>query len=301
MPLTLRLQDQLLTKMSHDDWTSVLAPKVDGTWNLHRALLDSQLDFFLLFGSLSGWRGNSGQGNYAAASTFLDSFAQYRRMLGLPASVVTLGPVQGIGRVSNDARLLQALRSRGIYLLTEGDLLNGITLALGQKRAEPSDGCLIPGDFGLGMVSTQPKHEVDIAYLQRDARFGTYLNVQSSAPQREKASSDSVLQEIHIAITNDPSLLDQAECRHNIARELGKQVNMYSSSGEDLSDEDLANLHIDSLMSLEIRHFLRRSFNVDISLMEISNAGTAGQLSEVIIKALKAKLGDGAIEAVPVD
>jgi acyl carrier protein len=76
---------------------------------------------------------------------------------------------------------------------------------------------------------------------------------------------------------------------------------MYSSSGEDLSDEDLANLHIDSLMSLEIRHFLRRSFNVDISLMEISNAGTAGQLSEVIIKALKAKLGAGAIEAVPVD
>lgn len=281
--------------MSYEYWTSALASKVTGTWNLHCVLLNARLDFFLVFSSASGWRGNDGQANYAAANTFLDSFVQYRRTLGLPVSVITPGPVGGVGRVSSDTRLLQALQARGLYLLTERDILNGLKLALSEKRAEPSPGCLIPGDFGLGLAFTKPGYEVDMAHLHQDARFATFLNIQSADPQERKLAGDSVLQELALSIMNDHSLLEQPECRNSITREVGKQINMYSSRGEDLSDEELANLHIDSLTSLEIRYFLRRSFNVEISLMEISNAGTTGKLSEVIIKTLKAKHG-GSVE-----
>lgn len=276
--------------MEYDDWNAALAPKVTGIWNLHRTLLNTDLDFFLIFGSLSGWRGNRGQANYAAANTFLDSFAQYRRRLGLPVSLVTLGPVGGIGQVSKDTRLLQVLHTRSVYLLTERDVLNAIKASLTRKNPEISDGCRITCDLGFGMVSTQPKREAEIAgYMAQDLRYGLYPNLQTNAPEKREAASDSVLQEIASEVKNDPSLLDKEEYRINIRREMGKQINMYTSNAENLSDEELANLHIDSLMSLEIRYYLQRHLNIEVSLMEVSNVGTVRELCEVIIKTLKAK------------
>lgn len=277
--------------MPYEDWTSTLAPKVAGTWNLHRALLNSELDFFLVFSSLSGLRGNNGQANYAAANTFLDAFVQYRSTMGLPASAVTLGPVKGIGRASHDSRLMQALSSRSIYLLTGRDVLDATKLALCQRRAESSEGCLIPGDLGIGMVPTKPGPGISVDYLLRDARFGTFTNSQTSTPVRDEENSDSVLQEISTSIMGDPTLVDNPKYRGRITREVGKQISLDMSNTDDLSDEESANLHIDSLMSLEVRYYLRRNLGIDISLIEISNAGTAGKLGEVIFKALKEKYG----------
>ncbi|RJE26620.1 polyketide synthase [Aspergillus sclerotialis] len=284
------LRDQLFPVLAYEDWNAVLSPKVTGTWNLHRTFSNADLDFFLMFGSLSGWRGNRGQANYAAANTFLDSFAQYRRRLGLPASLIALGPVEGIGQVSKDARLLKALHSRSIYLLSERDVFDAIKIALTHKHAHPSDSCLVSEELGFGLVSHRPKYELELSgHLGKDRRFGMYLNLESSTPQKPEIASDSVLQELASSVKNDPTLLDQDEFKDKICREMGKQVSMYTSNAEDLSNEELANLHIDSLMSLEIRYYLKRHLSVEVSLMEISNVGTVRELSNVIVKTLKAK------------
>ena len=84
--------------MNLQDWTAAVEPKVRGTWNLHEATKFRPLDFMLLFSSLCGLVGQPGQANYAAANTFLDAFAQYRQSLGLPASVLDLGPVEDVSR-----------------------------------------------------------------------------------------------------------------------------------------------------------------------------------------------------------
>lgn len=56
------LRDSVLDKMSYDDWTTPLRPKVQGTWNLHRFFDDSRpLDFFIACSSVSGVCGNAGQ------------------------------------------------------------------------------------------------------------------------------------------------------------------------------------------------------------------------------------------------
>lgn len=41
--------------MEYEEWTAALAPKVQGTWNLHNVLGDTQLDFFVLFSSFVGY------------------------------------------------------------------------------------------------------------------------------------------------------------------------------------------------------------------------------------------------------
>lgn len=83
--------------MSYEDWVSVLAPKVKGTWNIHNALQDTRLGFFVAFSSISGLCGNTGLANYASANSFLDAFVTYRRGLGLAASVIDLGLMEDVG------------------------------------------------------------------------------------------------------------------------------------------------------------------------------------------------------------
>jgi acyl transferase domain-containing protein len=63
-----------------DDATAaaVLAPKVQGTLALDAALEGSDLDFFVLFSSVSSFSGLAGQVDYAAANAFLDAFARER-------------------------------------------------------------------------------------------------------------------------------------------------------------------------------------------------------------------------------
>ena len=59
-----------------------MAPKVTGTWNLHLQTKHLPLDFFVCFSSIASLFGSPGQGNYAAANAFLDTFAQYRQQRG---------------------------------------------------------------------------------------------------------------------------------------------------------------------------------------------------------------------------
>lgn len=55
----------------------VMAPKVKGTLVLEQIFQQRQLDFFVLFSSLSAITGGLGQVDYCAANAFLDTFAQF--------------------------------------------------------------------------------------------------------------------------------------------------------------------------------------------------------------------------------
>ncbi len=76
------------------DW----APKVYGAWNLHEALSEQPLDWFCSFSSVAALVGSPGQGAYAAANSWLDAFAQWRRAQGLPATTIAWGAWTQIGR-----------------------------------------------------------------------------------------------------------------------------------------------------------------------------------------------------------
>ena len=62
------LSDGLFADMSLDSFQKVLRPKVEGSLNLDRAFSSVNLDFFIMFSSLTAVAGNRGQGNYAAAN-----------------------------------------------------------------------------------------------------------------------------------------------------------------------------------------------------------------------------------------
>lgn len=95
------LADATIANMTADQIARVFAPKVDAAWHLHEQTRHLDLAVFVLYSSINGVLGNAGQGNYAAANTFLDSLAIVRRRLGLPATSLGWGwwqPVTNLSR-----------------------------------------------------------------------------------------------------------------------------------------------------------------------------------------------------------
>lgn len=73
--------DSYILKKETNDFNQVLKPKVIGTFNLDEAFREIELDFFVLFSSITSSFGNLGQADYAVANGFMDQFAHYRNGL----------------------------------------------------------------------------------------------------------------------------------------------------------------------------------------------------------------------------
>jgi acyl transferase domain-containing protein/thioesterase domain-containing protein/NADP-dependent 3-hydroxy acid dehydrogenase YdfG/acyl carrier protein len=113
--------DGVIGSQTPERLASVLRPKVDGAWNLHDLTADADLSLFVLFSSLAGTLGGAGQGNYAAANTFLDALAEQRRANGRPAVSLAWGMwarlsgmTEGLGEAE-----LQRLQRAGLGALSD--------------------------------------------------------------------------------------------------------------------------------------------------------------------------------------
>ncbi|SDO61845.1 type I polyketide synthase [Lentzea jiangxiensis] len=85
------LADGVVTSLDEESFERVLRPKVDGAWHLHELTSHLDLRLFALYSSTSGLFDGAGQGNYAAANSFLDALALHRRANGLPAQSLVWG------------------------------------------------------------------------------------------------------------------------------------------------------------------------------------------------------------------
>ena len=108
------LDDRPLEQQDAQSWSQVLAPKVLGAWNLHRAVGDRPLGMFLLFSSVSATLGSLGQANYAAANCFLEELAALRRRRGLAGQAVAWGAIGDVGVLAENQRLREHLGANGV-------------------------------------------------------------------------------------------------------------------------------------------------------------------------------------------
>jgi acyl transferase domain-containing protein/surfactin synthase thioesterase subunit/acyl carrier protein len=108
------LADGILDQMDWSRFSAVTAPKITGSWLLHRATLNDELDHFVLFSSILSLMGSPGQSNYTAANAFLDALTEHRRAAGLPAVTLNWGPWAGTGLATNSGARGEAIwKSRG--------------------------------------------------------------------------------------------------------------------------------------------------------------------------------------------
>jgi polyketide synthase 3/4 len=94
------VEDATLTNLTEDAVRRCWAPKANGAWNLHHATAEEPLDWFCVFSSAAALVGSPGQGAYAAANSWLDAFAHWRRAQGRPCTAIAWGAWADIGRAT---------------------------------------------------------------------------------------------------------------------------------------------------------------------------------------------------------
>ncbi|MFJ5987028.1 amino acid adenylation domain-containing protein [Lentzea sp. NPDC092896] len=110
------LRDSTIATMTDDQLHEVLRGKAGSAVVLDALTAQDPLAFFVLFSSVYGVLGGPGQANYAAANTFLDQLAAWRRQRGRPAISIAWGlweQASGMTGHLRDADL-QRLRRNGI-------------------------------------------------------------------------------------------------------------------------------------------------------------------------------------------
>ncbi|WP_396891015.1 SDR family NAD(P)-dependent oxidoreductase [Mycobacterium sp. Z3061] len=131
------LDDGLIATLTPERLDAVLRAKVDGAWHLHELTRDLDLSAFVMFSSMAGILGTAGQGNYAAANSFLDALAEHRRGLGLPATSVAWGLWEQASAMTRHLgdRDKARMSRLGLATLSTGQALNLFDAAL---LAEPA-------------------------------------------------------------------------------------------------------------------------------------------------------------------
>ncbi|KAF6820431.1 polyketide synthase [Colletotrichum sojae] len=305
--LAMVLADVELSRLTPKEWHAATGPKVAGTWNLHRAL-DGGEDFFVLVGSMFGVTGRAGQANYAAANAFLDSFAQYRRGLGLPCSVLDVGPVEDVGTFTRKRELRGAMGSAGARFLTEQDVLDGLLLAIARSRADvtATDGCPFKSEvqLGIGFRCTLPLGNPQNSVVwKHDPRMVFYTHVDhrgDEAPGGRDAGAgpSSALSDFVSRVRDAPAELDSPASALFLGREIARRVlSSLMMADDDRSRADasvsmsLASLGMDSLMTIEVRNWWRAAFGVDVNLLQLTSAPSFEHLGKLAARHMKERFG----------
>ncbi|KAG6281496.1 Type I Iterative PKS [Claviceps purpurea] len=265
------LSDKLFENSEYRDWEIVMGPRVQGAWNLHDLMPDN-LDFFIALGSFLGETGNGGQAIYAGTAAFYDAFAQYRNARGQHTVSMCLPVVMDVGYVA-DRSLSNTLRQS-----------LGATLTMANIRT-----------MVKGIVCKQPRFYND----GKAAVFKLYVEGQTVR--------DGPWEYIHPVHVVERLKLDKL--KHKYGR--GAAADLHSRSWttaetplegltealitkvaamaimdreEIQSDAPVASYNLDSLVSVELRNWIRRETGVELLLSSITQAASLRALATEILE-----------------
>ncbi|PRH81121.1 type I polyketide synthase, partial [Streptomyces solincola] len=122
------LDDRLLDGLDTAALAASAAPKQHAAELLHDLTRHHDLDAFVLYSSVVGVLGNTGQGNYAMANAALDALAARLRTDGVPALSVGWGPWADGGMAHGEAE--RRLRRTGLLPIAADRALTALEAAL---------------------------------------------------------------------------------------------------------------------------------------------------------------------------
>jgi NADP-dependent 3-hydroxy acid dehydrogenase YdfG/acyl carrier protein len=238
------LDDGLLMQQTAERFAYVMRPKVHGAWNLHELTRFRPLDFFVMYSSAAGLLGSPGQGNYAAANTFLDALAQKRRAEGLPGLSIDWGAFSEVGLAADRARG-ERLAVRGMRSLTPAEGLHVLSGLIGASEAQI-------GVVPLNLRQWGAFHQVALASPR-------LLELRrASAAEGPKEGDSELLTRLRSAPPASRAALIAERLRGQVA-----QV-MRVPEGRLELDTPLSSLGLDSLTGLELRNRVETLFGIKV-------------------------------------
>ncbi|KAE8151513.1 hypothetical protein BDV25DRAFT_138748 [Aspergillus avenaceus] len=290
------LRDRPYELMTIDEYQESIEGKVQGTWNLHHVSVEKglRLDFFLLLSSISSVVGSPGQANYAAANCFLDSFAAYRRSMGLAAQTINLGVVEDVGVVAESQDLAQRHQgSSELIGIPERVLHSIVDCSLRhqylQDRCTPKSG---HSDYPTRLITglTVPQDATQSG-LRFDPRFRA-LFVGNASPGhgssgKQADDMSTAIQSFHALVRSGASSIQLLEpCLEILAARLVRMLR-YSAEQEIEPGQPLSVYGLDSLSTVELRNWIKAEMGAEVTTFDILNANSLIMLGERLVNKLR--------------
>ncbi|MDF5730186.1 MAG: type I polyketide synthase, partial [Rhizonema sp. PD38] len=267
------LEDGMLMGQTWESFSRVMAPKVQGAWNLHALTQNLELDFFVCFSSISALLGSPGQGNYAAANHFLDVLAHYRQGLGLPALSVNWGPWAGSGMAVEE--LQTRLRRKGLQGLPPEQAISALESLLGANCVQTS---VADVDWSLFKEVYEIRGKRSLLEL---------LAIQSHAAKLPPLAQPEILQQLQAVGTSEsPTERFHERISLLIAYIQGEVAKVLGLEPSNLPDpqQGFFDMGMDSLMAVEFKNRLEVSLGTSVPVTLMFDFPTIKDLAWYVAK-----------------
>ncbi|KAJ5985395.1 hypothetical protein N7522_012591 [Penicillium canescens] len=277
------LDDKMFLDMTFESFQTAMKPKVDGSIYLEQVFSNDDLEFFLFFSSISVMTGQRTQANYVAANNFMVAMAERRRARGLPASVIDIGMIVGMGviqRSQNDkgvSAMENSIRQMDYMPVSETDLHHLLVEAIlvGQSDESPE---LITG------LETYKAVTGETPFWHHNLRF-SHLITDPDAAQAGTDTLSSAQKSLKEMLLGSGGANEATKVMENALLE-------YLASSLKLSietiytDVPIIDLGIDSLVAVQIRNWIWAEAGYDIPVLKILGGSSVEQICGEVVSSL---------------
>ncbi len=268
------LADGILAHQSWERFERVLAPKVQGAWNLHALTRDKGLDFFVLYSSAVALLGNAGQANHAAANAFMDALAHTRRAQGLAAQSINWGVWSEVGSAAK-RQVDQQMEASGVGTIPP------------QTGMDVLEHLLSASPVQVGVFSIQWQQ-----FMKQAGHRPFLADLAPTASEQPRAASPEFRQQLATVPSTERRRLLVSHLREQTARVLG-----FESAQPVDTERGFFELGMDSLTAMELRNRLQTSLGealsptlaFDYPTVEVLVDHLAQEVLEIDVQAVEAR------------
>jgi len=246
--------------IAKDELTKVHNVKSMGLINLHdiSLLFKWNINNFIISSSSIIYLTSPNQCAYISANLVYDSFAKYRRSLGLPCNGVYFGSIEGAGYVSRNKSVEQYLSFAGVLPTSLSKILGGIDLILNNNSFGIGD--LMIGNFNFEAMKNSGQESVF---------FDNFTNIYNGSQQQNTSSTTATTIRDKVISSISDSL----------------EIN---SSKLNVSSMKLKDYGVDSLFMVQLKNWIEKEFGKPniITIPQLQNS-TIDTIINIIEKDLK--------------
>ncbi|WP_433860082.1 type I polyketide synthase [Streptomyces kronopolitis] len=257
-----------LLETTPDRFHAVLEGKAGGARVLDEVLGETDVDAFVVFSSVSGIWGGSGQSAYGAGNAVLDALAARRRARGLAGTALAWGPWSGGGMV--DAGLERRLRRQGLAPLPVDDAMAALSTAVSLGESRVLADVAWPRFLPLFAAARPAPLFAALRPAPRRATASTATDAPGSTAEKLAALPAA----------------DRGRALSDLVRaEIASAVGHHDMSAVD-AERPLGEFGFDSLMSVRLRNRLSSATGVRLPATLVFDHPTAGALARHLESAL---------------